>query len=263
MYTRDWAKALPLSIAYLSACLKQAGFTDIAAIDANALEKQPDALIKDIQEINPDILAVTATTLQIIGAWQICEAAKKFNPGIITLLGGPHPTSLPEESLNKNYIDFIIRGEGEETIVEFTKSLERKDFSAINGLSFKQAGRICHNPGRPLIENLDALPLPDREILPFPNKYRSLYQTRKIYATIITSRGCPGRCIFCNKNIFGSAFRPRTPDNVVAEMRYLKEKHGVEEFHIVDDAFSWDIQRVETICGLLKKAGLGLSWACR
>lgn len=262
MYTRDWAKALPLSIAYLAAALKAAGYTNIEAMDANVLEKQPQEVIKEIKKIKPDIVAITATTLQIRAAWEIFEGTKQFNPKIITLLGGPHPTSLPDESLQRDYVDFLIRGEGEEAILEFLDALKSGIYTSVKGLSFKKNGSIIHNPPQPLIENLDSLPLPARDLFPFPQKYTSLYQIRKRYATIVTSRGCPGTCIFCNKNIFGNHFRTRGPENVVTEMHQLKEKYGVEEFHIVDDAFSWDLKRVYEICDLLIKSKLGVAWGC-
>ncbi len=258
----DWSRNLPLGLAYIAAYLREAGYNDIKALDASNEGLNVDETAERIISMKPDVLAVTSSTPQIKNAWRTIEKVKKTNPETKTVLGGFHPSSLPDESLGTGFVDFVVRGEGEQTMLELVNALENKGkFDAIKGISYKKGGRIMHNADRQLIQDLDKLPFPARDLFPFPEKYSSPFLIRKIYATLSTSRGCPGACNFCNKKIFGFCFRARSPENVLAEIEFLVEKYGVEEFHFVEDAFSTDPERVRKICNLIIEKKLDIAWA--
>jgi len=259
---QEWVKSLPLGIAYLAAVLRQEGYF-VEVIDANAEELNTPEVMVRIKTGNFEMVCVTAVTAQITHAWQILKAVKAYNSRIVTVLGGVHPTALTQESLSQDCVDFIVRGEGEITLMELIHAIENnRQFKDISGLSYKIENIFQHNPDRALINDLDSFPFPARDLFPFPGKYSSPYKLRRYHATLITSRGCPGTCIFCNKNISGFAFRMRSPENVVEEIGYLKSRFRVEEFHMADDCFSWDQDRVRRICELLLENRLNVSWAC-
>jgi radical SAM superfamily enzyme YgiQ (UPF0313 family) len=259
---QEWVKSLPMGIAYLAAVASKAGY-EISVIDANAEELTTEEVLKRINSVGSDIVAVSSVTAQIYRGWEILKALKGYRPEVTTVIGGVHPTSLPDESLAHHFIDFVVRGEAEETFPELLNALDkRKSWKDIAGISYRMDQRIVHNPLRSLIENLDRIPFPARHLFPFPRLYASPFMVRPRYATMITSRGCPGGCIFCNKNIFGFSFRMRSPENVVAEIEYLKNEFRIEEFHMADDCFSWDAERVKGICQLLLEKKLDIKWAC-
>jgi len=132
----------------------------------------------------------------------------------------------------------------------------------IKGLSYKFNGSIVHNKYRPLIENLDIVPYPARHLFPFPEAYYSPMVKGKIFADIFTSRGCTGKCVFCNHAVFGYTFRPRSPENVLGEIEFLMNKYGVDEFHIADDSFSYDIERAIRICDMIIDRKLNINISC-
>lgn len=118
-----------------------------------------------------------------------------------------------------------------------------------------------HNPRRPMIENMDSLPFPDYDSVDI-RKYAFPIQRRQPMMDISTSRGCPGTCTFCNKTVFGSKFRARNPGNVVDEMELLNKKYGVREIHIMEDAFSTDLERAKKICDEIIKRRSKILWGC-
>src|SRR3989338_11422324 len=147
--TKIWIKSrtLPLGLAYIAAVLEKDGHT-VEVIDKNI---EPQRMPN-----NPELIGITATTPLIKEAWRIAKEIKEIKPSVYTVLGGPHPSALPDESLALPFIDFVVRGEGEETIRELAAALEeKKDLSAIESISYKYSDRIMHNPARKLINDLD------------------------------------------------------------------------------------------------------------
>ncbi|MCX5657370.1 MAG: radical SAM protein, partial [Candidatus Omnitrophica bacterium] len=259
---REWVKSLPLGIAYLAGILVKQGHW-VRVIDANAEELNTADVSEHIKLCKVDMVCITSVTAQIYSGWDIAQAVKKENPAITVVIGGVHPSAMVEESLGKEFIDFVVRGEGEVTLTELIDCLEHKGgIEKVDGISYKKGNCFQNNPKRSLIDNLDALPFPARDLFPFPYKYSSPFKLKKLHATLITSRGCPGGCIFCNKNIFGSVFRMRSAENVIMEIEYLAKEYGIKEFHMADDCFSWDRNRVEQICELLIRKKLNVAWAC-
>jgi len=248
-------KHLPLGLGYLGAVLERAGH-QVQVYDA-VVETEPLGQVLDRGKF--DLVGVTAVTPLIYEAWEVAAQAKER--GAVTVLGGPHPTLLPDESLERPEVDIVVRGEGEETIVELVQALEEgTDLEGVLGISFKQ-GKIVHKPSRPLSEDLDSLPFPAHHLFKI-ERYTNLQPitdgldpNARAY-TIITSRGCPYGCIFCSKAITGRTWRPRSPENVVAEWRWLVEDLGATEIGITDDVMTLDARRAKKICRLLIQEGL-------
>jgi len=268
-------KHIPLGLGYLAAVLEQAGH-QVQIYDA-VVEDEP---LGDVLKRGKfEVVGITSTTPLINEAWEAAREAKAH--GAITILGGPHPTLLPEESLQRPEVDLVVRGEGEDTIIEIASNLqspvsnfqsptsnpqpnrfESATWSRIAGLSFRdENGQIVHNPPRPLRKDLDSLPFPAHHLFKI-ERYTNLQpltdglDPRARAYTIITSRGCPYSCIYCSKAITGRTWRPRSPENVVAEWRWLVRDLKATEIGVTDDTMTLDLERAKTICRMLIAEGL-------
>jgi radical SAM superfamily enzyme YgiQ (UPF0313 family) len=252
-----WIKSMtiPLGIAYIAAVLEKNGY-EVKVVDLNINQKQ---------EIpNADVYGITATTPLINEAFKLARDIKKNSNFVI--LGGPHSTCLPEESLNEESIDFVIRGEGEYSMLQLVNVLNSggKEYSSIKGLSFKEKGKLIHNDDNEYIQNLDTLPFPAYHLFGDISRYshpQPLIGWRKPVVNIITSRGCPFDCSFCYKGTFGSKWRARSPENIANEWEYLIKEFRVKEIAIQDDCFNVDIDRCIKLADIIIKKNLKLPWS--
>ena len=269
-------KHIPLGLGYLAAMLERAGH-QVQIYDA-VVEDEP---LGDILERGKfEVVGVSSTTPLINEAWEAARQAKAH--GAITILGGPHLTLLPDESMQRPEVDLVVRGEGEDAIVEIASNLkarmangewrvansgapqwfERAVWSRIAGLSFRdESGQIVHNPPRPLRKDLDRIPFPAHHLFKI-ERYANLQpitdglNPKARAYTIVTSRGCPYNCIYCSKAVTGRTWRPRSPENVVAEWRWLVRDLGATEIGVTDDTMTLDMERAKTICQMLIAEGL-------
>jgi len=219
-----------------------------------------EKLFRLLKNFEAEIVCITVPTVKYDVALEISQLIKKYNNNIKIVVGGPHPTIVPDDFSNIPEIDFIVTGEGEITISELVKAIEgnKKDFSKIKGLIYKKNGISVHNPKRQYIQNLDSLPFPDWSML-----YEREKVPRNLLGHIISSRGCPYQCIFCaSKKIWGIETRYRSPKNIFDEMKEKNLKYGVDLFNFNDDSFTLGPKRVITLCNLLIKSGLNISWKC-
>jgi len=238
----------PLGLAYLAAYLEKTG-VKVSIIDANAENLTPIRTARKALTQKPELIGIGAVTNTIRDAWEIAQKIKNKKT-VPVILGGVHPTILPEESLKKGFIDMVIRGEGEIALADLASGKPKRK---IAGLSYKKGKKIAHNPPAPLIKNLDSLPFPARHLL-LIEKYSTIGAKQTPYASMISSRGCPYDCSFCSvQAIAGRAFRARSPESVLAEIDHLVKDYGIREINIVDDNFTLDSARVEKICKLLIK----------
>jgi anaerobic magnesium-protoporphyrin IX monomethyl ester cyclase len=262
-------KHIPLGLGYLAAVLEQAGH-QVQIYDA-VVEDEPLGDVLDRAKF--EVVGISSTTPLINEAWEAAREAKAH--GAITILGGPHPTLLPDESMQRPEIDLVVRGEGEDAIVEIAsifesriadggapQRFERAVWSRVAGLSFgDENGEIVHNPPRPLREDLDSIPFPAHHLFKI-ERYTNLQpltdglNPKARAYTIVTSRGCPYNCIYCSKAITGRIWRPRSPENVVAEWRWLVRDLGATEVGVTDDTMTLDMERAKTICRMLIAEGL-------
>lgn len=252
----------PLGIAYIASTLVDWGGHEVKIIDAALGENGSANIIKKIGMFSPDLIGVTSMTPSFQSAITIAKMIKSYYK-IPIVLGGPHATIMHEEIM-KNFpeIDFIVRGEGEITINELANSMEKeKSFKKIKGLSYRENNKIINNPQRPLMENLDVLPFPARDLLP-ENGYRQPIGNPNSFTTLITSRGCPFSCVYCSKSVFGKKFRFRSPENIIKEIVDVIENHGVKEIVFYDDVFTLDKSRISKLCDLLIENKIDIPWKC-
>lgn len=244
----------PLGLAYLGAVSEQRG-DEVRILDME-VEESPLSLV--LREERPDLVGITANTIQIKAAWRVAREIKA-EMALPIVLGGPHPTVLPEESAQRPEVDIVVRAEGEATWVDLCPRLEEgASLEEIEGISYRQNGRVVHNPDRPPITDVDSLPFPAHHLFRM-ERYTNLQPTLDTVEgksfSIITSRGCPYRCTYCAQ-ILPRVWRMRSPENVVAEWRWLVKDLGAKEIGVLDDSFNIDRQRVLAICDLLISEGL-------
>ncbi|OGY50261.1 MAG: hypothetical protein A3J65_04495 [Candidatus Buchananbacteria bacterium RIFCSPHIGHO2_02_FULL_45_11b] len=253
----------PLGLMYVAAYLKKFTAHQIIILDCLVEKIDYPNLEKKIQEINPDIVGVTTLTFALIDVVKTLKIVKKINPGIRTVLGGPHVNIYPQETINLPEVDFIVLGEGEFTCKNLIDNIDNpENLKAVLGLVFKDKEKKIFNTGRqPLIKELDDLPFPARELTPY-QKYSSVLSENKPVTTMFTSRGCPYNCLFCDRPHLGKVFRARSAKNVVDEMAECK-KMGIKEIFIYDDTFTIDRQRVVDICAEIIKRNLNIFWDVR
>ena len=252
----------PLGLAYLAAVLERGGHS-VRIIDAQALGILLPQIKREIERDQPDIVGVTSTTPTMREALAIVEATKEACPGAITVVGGPHVTFLPAETLREcPQLDVVCVGEGERTMHELTQTIERKaSLANVRGIVYRSGDHIVKTPPQPLIDDLDSLPFPARHLLPM-DRYTILGK-KSLIGHIMTSRGCPFNCTFCASSLlFGKRFRGRSPKNVVDEIEQVVSKYNPGSIEFSDDEFTLDRKRAEDICEEIKRRGLGILWAC-
>jgi radical SAM superfamily enzyme YgiQ (UPF0313 family) len=177
-------------------------------------------------------------------------------------LGGPHVNIYPQETMQIKEIDFLILGEGEEPLRDLLDNINQiEKLHEIKGIVFKDGDKVVNTGPRELIKNLDAIPFPARELLPY-KKYFSVISSKFPVTTMFTSRGCPYQCLFCDRPHLGKVFRARSAQNVVDEMKECQNL-GIKEIFIYDDTFGVDRQRVIDICKKITEQGLNVGWDVR
>ena len=258
-------KHIPLGLGYLAAVLRDAGH-DVMIYDA-AIEDVPVTAYLDEADTagkSYELIGITATTPLIQDAWEMAELVKPR--GLTTILGGPHLTILPGESLSPEhpYVDYTFKGEAEHGLVEFVDALEkgeRPEDRDIPGLNYRRNGEVFVSPHSPMIEDLDSLPFPAHDLFKI-DQYTNLQpltdglDPNARSFTILTSRGCPYKCTFCSKPVTGDTWRARSAENVVAEWRWLVEDLHATEIGVTDDIWNLKMPRAKELCRRLAEENL-------
>lgn len=249
----------PLGLAYLAAYARKYGsLVDFTIVDS----RDPLGVLR---REKPDIVGLGPLSGQYLEAESLAGRIKS-ELGIPILVGGHHISALPQH-LASSHFDIAVIGEGEQTFLELLEAFQVKrrfeevDLEKINGIVFKTGEGKCRTtPARDLIRDLDQIPLPARDLLRMKGFYVTLRKSRfgepGVYTHMMTSRGCPYRCVFCEAAPFWGRPRFHSPEYVVAEMRFLKETYNVDGILIFDDLFSANLNRVEKIAELLAAQGL-------
>ncbi|MFC2066157.1 B12-binding domain-containing radical SAM protein [Chloroflexota bacterium] len=252
----------PIGLALIAAVLEREG-RQVTLLDANALGLRPEEIAP--LATDADIVGLTAMTPTASAAINIARHLKQTRPGLTIILGGAHATLLPEETLSRApEIDMIVRGEGEETIIELLRAIEDKQPpDNISGISYRKDGKVISTKPRPTSVDMDSLPFLAYHLLPL-RRYKPgpPHGIASPFAAIVTSRGCPYHCAYCSKPIFGNKFRAQSAERVIAEIAYLKERFGVKEIAFYDDVFTLNKQRAIAIADGIIEKGLDISWTC-
>jgi radical SAM superfamily enzyme YgiQ (UPF0313 family) len=274
-------KHIHMGLGYLAGALLAHGY-EVDIWDA-AVEEDIETLNQRLTRDPYEVVGISAPTPLIINAWEAAATAKKH--GAITILGGPHLTLMPHESIQKSQVDLVVRGEAEQTIIEIMHALERDPgirgirkqetstpdspaltphlfdpdagWGDILGLSWRDLeGKIHHNPDRTLSDDLDAIPFPAHHLFKI-ERYTNLnpltdgLEPEARAYTIVTSRGCPYKCTYCSKPITGDTWRGRSVENVIAEWHWLVEDLGATEIGVTDDIWNLDRIRAKELCQAL------------
>jgi anaerobic magnesium-protoporphyrin IX monomethyl ester cyclase len=236
----------------IAGSLRAAGY-EVDYYDAMSLWHGWPEIRQHLEAFRPDVVATTAYTASIVDAVKICRLAKEINPNVVTALGNVHATFCHDELLLHDHgsIDFIVRGEGEVTLVELLACLNAgADPKKVNGLAFWRDGGVIATPKAAYIQDLDGLPMA-WDLVDWPiYKYRAKHDAR--LAIISSSRGCQQQCSFCSQQLFWSrTWRARSPENVIAELELLSGTYGVEVVMLADEIPTFDRSRWERILDLM------------
>jgi radical SAM superfamily enzyme YgiQ (UPF0313 family) len=250
----------PLGLAYMAAVLDQNGF-EVKIFDCPVCEMDHNKLKTELDAYQPTIVGIGSMTPTIESALKSARVAKEACPNAKVVMGGPHATFADTEILStEKAVDIIVRGEGEETIVELAQqSPQLEKISDIKGITFRKDNQIIQTSTRLFIQDLDALPRPAYKYLPM-EKYRI---TGKTLLPIITSRGCPFQCSFCvASQMFGQRFRMRSPKHVLDELEWLRDEYGAEGIAFQDDTLTFNKKRATEICEGMIERKINLPWGC-
>jgi anaerobic magnesium-protoporphyrin IX monomethyl ester cyclase len=218
---------------------------EIEVFDCQARKKGWADIEKKIQDFSPSIVATSGFTCNTYACARVAEIAKKVDSEIITIVGGLHFSQVPEESLRSfPEIDFIVRGEGEITLLELVRTLKAEGKpNDIMGISYSHKGKIIHSQDRPLIENLDILPYPAYHLVEDQIKnyhFTMMAGKNTIYMVMEGGRGCSHKCTFCTQwNHWGGVWRTKSPKRIANEMEYIHEKFGGQFIWFTDDNFDY------------------------
>lgn len=263
----------PLGLGYLAAVLERVGHEvlifDLGLEPHTSLEQQAGR----IAAWAPELVGVTAMTNNYHSAEDTIRLLKdRLKCQVV--VGGPHATVFPEKVVSDVHVDYVVCGEGEETLLELAQALCEADgarpdderLAAIQGLCFLPQGQDgsrsarC-NPARALIKDLDSLPFPARHLFEL-SRYPLFSSDGEPMVTLLSSRGCPYNCSYCFKGIVGRTYRQRSPQNVIAEIQQLKSDYGYANYYFIDDLFTLDRKRLESLTDMLIEQRLGIRWQC-
>lgn len=245
----------PLGLAYVASALREGG-VHVEILDAYALGLTWDEFEQALSKSDAEVLGLGTMTPVADSAYRTADLARDFFDFIV--LGGPHPTAVKKAVFEDcDAIDHLVLGEAEEIMGPYVAWLEGDALGAPPaGVMAREQSFKPHTPSRPI----DSVPWPARDLLP-NHSYRYLMATRPGFATLISSRGCPFRCSFCDKSVSGSRWRARSAKNVVDEMAALSAQ-GVGFINFYDDNFTLHRDRVLAICDEIEAQGVDVHWKC-
>ncbi len=242
----------PLGISYIASNLIKNGYEEIKIKDYEVESYSETELLALLKAFEPQIVGISARTSSYYSAIQIVQLLKDNNIPARSVIGGHHSTALTDRVLEETAVDFVVRHEGEITFLELVRTLEKGgNPEEVKGLSFLKDGKPFHTETRSLIADLDSLSFPARELLPM-EKYS--------YSVLLTSRGCPFPCVYCDKNISTRDVRYRSVENVLDELEEIVVKWKKDRVYFIDDHFLLNKKRFFEITDGWLKRGLKFQW---
>lgn len=254
----------PLGILFLAGYLLDTTDHEVSVIDCQVEELDYGKLALRLQDIDFDVAGITAMTFTLLDVIETIKTIRGVNSSAKVVLGGPHVNLFPEESIRLEGVDYLVLGEGEIAFSNLLDGLENNTgVRDIKGVVLCENDGVVNNGPSDMIEDLDKLPLPARELVPY-EKYSSLLAKRMPITTMFTSRGCPFKCSFCNRPHLGKKFRAHSAERVIEEFENCLSL-GIHEFLIYDDTFTVNKRRVKDVCrvAIEKKLDIGFDIRAR
>lgn len=273
----------PLGLTYIAGCAKKAGF-DCRILDMDAAEPKAgsvdfaheydryqhylkalndprhptwDLMRTLILDQKPDFIGITALTTKFGSVIQTARFCKEILPTVPIIVGGAHASVMPDKTLEIPEVDFVVRGEGDETLPELLETLRDKgDPGKVKGVSFRKHGKTVHNAAREFTQDLDSIPFPDRSALLHPE-----YYTSEDMGVILTSRGCPFGCSYCF-HMWDRKVRYRSVPNILQEIREVRRQYRTGQFAFKDDSFTVRRRHVIELCEALSREPYKIGFSC-
>jgi radical SAM superfamily enzyme YgiQ (UPF0313 family) len=256
----------PFGLLQLAACIRLRRH-EALFLDATLEGWGAEETARRVVEVSPDYLVMCLFTSSVVAAGKVAELVKAAAPGCRVLVGGPHVTALPKRTLaDFPSFDYGGVGEGEELLPAMLEELEsegRLSAPPRAGVVMRDGGEVVGGEPAPMIDDLDALPSPAWDLLPggFSRYQAPLFGYRRgPVGTLITSRGCPFSCAFCDGAALGKRYRQQSPEAVIEQIRRLRDEWGIGHLIFYDDLFNLDRKRLERICSGLASEEPGLGW---
>ena len=245
----------PLGIAHIAAYVKEKlPDTEQEVFDLDVLQYKKDRIFKELKRVKPDICCISIFSYNRFEGFELAKMAKEA--GAFVILGGQHTTFMDKDTLeNLPFIDIIIRGEAEATLVEFLRRFKNNEpYDDVAGISFRnKKGEVIRNPDREFID-ITNIPMPAYELFP---------TARYKYYGVMGGRGCPYNCNFCGSPQFWKRkLRLRNAHNVVDEIEYLVKTYGKKIVHMKDDVFTFNKQWAKDVCNEIIRRKLDIQWEC-
>ncbi|WP_287584753.1 radical SAM protein [Candidatus Borrarchaeum sp.] len=263
----------PLGLAYLAAVLESNNY-DVEIIDSRCERLNFKQFVNKIKKANGDLFGITCYTHARFNVFSTAKLIKMVLPQVSVVVGGPHVFSTDVDTLSSvSEIDIIVRGEGERSFLELVQCVERgESLKKVSGITFRQNNKIIATPSADWIANLDDLPMPAWHLLPL-EKYNSKVTDESVFGKdfididclgVMSSRGCPYRCIYCNNPILWGGFvRFRSPKRVVDELEFLISEYGYEGIDFWDDTINVSPKWTLKLCDEIIRRKLKIVWYCR
>ncbi|MCK4248757.1 MAG: cobalamin-dependent protein, partial [Candidatus Omnitrophica bacterium] len=255
-----------LGLLSLGAVLRKAGHR-VRIVDASAQSLGYKDIIKEVENFNPHIIGLTAVTPAVSKTARLASMIKDILPSAFVIIGGSHVTAVPEQTMiDHPCFDYGVLGEGEDTIIDLIEALSANKIPAdVPGIVFRENGKVELTPQRQPIKNLDSLPWPAWDLLDeFPFRYHpAVFKYKKLPSVqIVSARGCPNKCIFCDTSVFGHKVRFHSAEYILDLAAYLIKDFKIREIIFEDDQFLINKERVEKICNGFLKYEKDISWSC-
>lgn len=254
----------PIGLLSIAAFLETKGM-EVEILDCYGAPATVERHVADILSRNPDVVGFSCTTSSFLEGYAIAERIKELNPDVRLVFGGAHACSVGPSLLDAfPAVDYLIIGEGELTFAELL-SAGFRGVESIPGIGFRKDGKGTLSAVRENVPDLDSLPFPAWRLLPgFPRRYNlPLFSyPRAPNTSVISSRGCPYQCSYCDRSVFSRGFRFNSPDYIVEHLRYLHRDFGIRHVFFYDDLFTFDRKRVERFCLLMEERRVPVTYNC-
>jgi len=258
----DKTNRYPILLCYTATLLKNNGF-DVSYIDSVIQDYDIGLTFEEIGKLNPELVFIETATPTYDFDIEFVNLLKEKFSQIKVVMAGSHVTKFPEKCIEESKIDVVIKGEHDMVTLNVANALrDGKSLNEIKGICFRDK-KIVNNENAPLIDDLDSLPFPDRNLIPY-QWYAEGHVKNFPFTFVMAARGCPNQCAFCLwPNIFyNHRVRVRSPKNIVDELEWLVKEYGMKEVFFDDDTFNISKKRVMDICNEILNRNVKIVWGC-